>query len=169
MRHRLVPLLGFFALCGLLAGCGGSSGPTATATTNAAAATTAPVATATAAPLPTASAPAARIPTATPAGAPTSAAPAIGGNTIAVELKDYAITLSPSTASAGMVTFNVRNSGPSAHNFNVRMGDEEKGVMTLDPGKTATLTLDLKAGSYDFRCNVPAHSLLGMKGTLTVK
>ncbi len=84
-------------------------------------------------------------------------------------MKDYAITLSISTVNAGMVTFNVKNSGPSAHNFNVQANGEEKGVMTLDPGATKTLTLDLKAGSYIFRCNIPGHDLLGMKGTLTVK
>lgn len=68
-----------------------------------------------------------------------------------------------------MVTFTVKNNGPSPHNFNVGMGGDEKGVATLDPGKTATLMLDLKPGTYTFRCNIPGHDLLGMKGTLTVK
>jgi uncharacterized cupredoxin-like copper-binding protein len=86
-----------------------------------------------------------------------------------VELKDFAIMLDKSTVSPGMVTFNVKNSGPSPHNFNVKVNGEEKGVTTLDPGKTATLTLNLPAGAYDFRCNIPGHDLLGMKGTLTVK
>ncbi len=68
-----------------------------------------------------------------------------------------------------MVTFNIKNSGPSPHNFNVQINGEEKGVPTLDAGKTATLTLDLKPGTYTYRCNIPGHDLLGMKGTLTVK
>jgi uncharacterized cupredoxin-like copper-binding protein len=104
------------------------------------------------------------------ATAPAASAPsAAGSTTVAVELKDFAITLDKSTVSAGTVTFNVKNSGPSPHNFTMKVNGEEKGVPTLDSGKTMTLTLDLKAGSYDFLCNIPGHDLLGMKGTLTVK
>jgi plastocyanin len=86
-----------------------------------------------------------------------------------VQLMDFKIALDRSTVSAGMVTFIIKNNGPSPHNFNVKIGSEEKGVPTLDPGATATLTLDLKPGTYDYRCNIPGHDLLGMKGTLTVK
>ncbi len=86
-----------------------------------------------------------------------------------VQLKDFMITLDKSTVSAGMVTFNVKNNGPSPHNFNVKINGEEKGIPTIDPGATMTITLDLKPGAYDYRCNIPGHDLLGMKGTLTVK
>ncbi|MGI8856073.1 MAG: cupredoxin domain-containing protein [Thermomicrobiales bacterium] len=175
MRHRIIPLLGIVTLCIFLAACGGSAASTATiaaptraaATTPAApAATTAPASAATSS---ATSAPAASVAPATPATSATIAPGAGGGNAVAVELKDYAITLSTSTVSAGMVTFTIKNNGPSAHNFNVQANGEEKGVTTLDPGTTKTLTLDLKAGSYVFRCNIPGHDLLGMKGMLTVK
>jgi uncharacterized cupredoxin-like copper-binding protein len=185
MRHRLVSLLGFFILGAALAGCGGGTSAPATATTitptsattNVPAATvsatrpaTAPAAATVAAPATTAPSVAATSPAASAPVVPATAVASAGdGKTVAVELKDYAITLSTSTVSAGMVTFNVKNSGPSAHNFNVMSNGEEKGVMTLDPGTTATLMLNLTAGSYDFRCNIPGHNLLGMKGTLTVK
>lgn len=180
MQHRLGPLFGLLTLCALLAACGGSTGAPATATVASptraaasAAAATVPATTTTAAPaVATAATTAPPVTTpATPAAAASSAsAPsAAGGNTVAVELKDYAITLSTSTVSAGMVAFTIKNSGPSSHNFNVTINGEEKGVPTLDAGKTMTLMLDLKAGSYDFRCAVPGHNLLGMKGTLTVK
>jgi uncharacterized cupredoxin-like copper-binding protein len=39
----------------------------------------------------------------------------------------------------------------------------------VNPGKTSTMTLTLKAGKYTFYCPVPGHRQLGMKGTLTVK
>jgi uncharacterized cupredoxin-like copper-binding protein len=189
MRHRLVPLVGLLTLCAFLAGCGGSTSTPATATlaaptSAAASAPTAPAPTATtaapaaaaasaapaatAAPSAATTAPAASAPAASAASATTAPA-AAGSTTVAVELKDFAIMLDKSTVSPGMVTFNVKNSGPSPHNFNVKVNGEEKGVTTLDPGKTATLTLNLQAGSYDFRCNIPGHDLLGMKGTLTVK
>lgn len=154
----------------------------ASAATVAPAATTAPAAPSapatTVVPVPTApAATAAPVPTAAAATtAPTAAAPAAattagsaGGKTVAVELKDFMIALDKTNVSAGMVTFNVKNSGPSPHNFNVSINGEEKGIMTLDAGKTATLTLDLKPGAYTYRCNVPGHDLLGMKGTLTAK
>ncbi len=167
MRHRLLLTLGVFGLCASLAACGGSS-TTATATTasSARAATSVP---ATTAPTIAATTSAPTAPVATVAA--TTAAPAASGTTIAVELKDFAIALDKSTVTAGMVTFTIKNTGPSPHNFSVLINGEEKGIAptTLDPGKTATLTLDLKAGAYTYRCNIPGHDLLGMKGTLTVK
>ncbi len=143
---------------------------TAPAAPSAPATTVVPVPTApaaTAAPVPTAAA-ATTAPTAAALAAAATAGSA-GGKTVAVELKDFMIALDKTNVSAGMVTFNVKNSGPSPHNFNVSINGEEKGIMTLDAGKTGTLTLDLKPGAYTYRCNVPGHDLLGMKGTLTAK
>jgi uncharacterized cupredoxin-like copper-binding protein len=187
MRHRLAPLSALVTLGAPHAACGGSTSTSApaplAAPTSAAAsapAVLAPTAT-TAAPAAATAVPAATTASSTATTAPAASAPAasaasattvpatIGNTSVAVELKDFAITLDKSTVNAGLVTFNVKNSGPSPHNFNVKVNGEEKGVPTLDPGKTATLTLDLPAGAYDFRCNIPGHDLLGMKGTLTVK
>ncbi len=126
------------------------------------------------APAPTVAQPTGTIPLATSASTvavatASAASAATGGNAVTVDLKDFAIALNTSTVSAGMVTFTIRNNGPSPHNFNVQITGEEKGIPTLDPGKSATLTLDLKPGTYTYRCNIPGHDLLGMKGMLTVK
>jgi len=142
-----------------------TAAPSASAATAAPAATTAPTTAPTAAPT---IAPATSAPTIAAATAP-AASVASGSNGVMVQLKDFMITVDKSTVSAGMVTFNVKNNGPSPHNFNVKINGEEKGVPTLDPGMTATLTLALTPGTYDYRCNIPGHDLLGMKGTLTVK
>jgi len=172
MRPRLGTLFGFLTLCTVLVGCGGSTtAPVSTAPPTRAATQSVTPATSVASP---ATAAAAIAPTAVAASfAPvpaTAAAPATGGsNDIAVMLKDYAIALDKSTVSAGMVTFTVKNNGPSPHTFHVMVGGEERGIGPLDPGKTTTLTLDLPVGSYSYRCRVPGHDLLGMKGTLTVK
>ncbi len=139
--------------------------PAGSAAASAPAATTAP----TTAPAAAAATSAPTAPAASVAATTAAPAAAAGGNTVAVELKDFMIALDKSTATAGMVTFNIKNSGPSPHNFNVQINGEEKGVPTFDAGKTATLTLDLKPGTYTYRCNIPGHDLLGMKGTLTVK
>lgn len=146
---------------------------------SAAASTVAPTRAATAAPAATTAPTTA--PTAAPTIAPATSAPTIaaatapavpvasGSNVVMVQLKDFMIALDKSTVSAGMVTFNVTNNGPSPHNFNVKINGEEKGIPTTDPGMTATVTLALTPGTYDYRCTVPGHDLLGMKGTLTVK
>ncbi len=143
--------------------------PSASAATAAPAVTTAPTTVPTTAPTaaPTI-APATSAPSIAAATAP-AASVASGGNVVMVQLKDFMIALDKSTVSAGMVTFTIKNNGPSPHNFNVKINGEEKGVPTLDPGTMATLTLALTPGTYDYRCNIPGHDLLGMKGTLTVK
>jgi uncharacterized cupredoxin-like copper-binding protein len=178
MRDRLLPLAALLVLT-ILAACGGGTSTTATT-----APTTAPTANAasTSAPTVALTSAATAVPAATtaPTAAPATSAPTVsaatapaasvasGGNVVMVQLKDFMIALDRSTVSAGMVTFTIKNNGPSPHNFNVKIGSEEKGVPTLDPGATMTLTLDLKPGTYDYRCNIPGHDLLGMKGTLTV-
>ncbi|ESZ56195.1 copper tolerance protein [Mesorhizobium sp. L103C105A0] len=42
-------------------------------------------------------------------------------------------------------------------------------VSELDPGKTGSLTLDLKPGSYAVFCNIPGHFMNGMWATILVK
>ena len=52
--------------------------------------------------------------------------------------------------------------------------DEDKAldlgeVSELDPGKTGSVTLDMKPGKYILYCNVPGHYAMGMWTTLEVK
>jgi plastocyanin len=75
------------------------------------------------------------------------------------------------TAKAGTVTIVMTNpkSSGSKHGIAVQgKGINKKGKI-VRAGKTATLTLQLKAGRYTFYCNFDDHRSLGMKGTLTVK
>lgn len=185
MRNRLLPLVALLVL-GLLAACGGNASTTATIAPTkpvSASPTIAPTVNAASASVPTVvstrAASSAFVATTAPTAAPVTSAPTAatttpatsassGGNVVMVQLKDFMIALDRSTVSAGMVTFSIKNNGPSPHNFNVKINGDEKGVPTLDPGTTMTLTLDLKPGTYEYRCNIPGHDLLGMKGTLTV-
>ena len=41
-------------------------------------------------------------------------------------------------------------------------------VSEMDPGKTGTLTIDLKPGKYILYCNIPAHFMNGMWTEITV-
>jgi uncharacterized cupredoxin-like copper-binding protein len=100
------------------------------------------------------------------------------------------IKTSPGAVKAGEVTFKVTNdSKDTVHEMIVmyladprkplpyldaenrvdedRAGDKGE-VSELDPGKSGTLTVDLKAGKYLLICNVPGHYGAGMWAEFTV-
>jgi uncharacterized cupredoxin-like copper-binding protein len=113
-----------------------------------------------------------------------------GGSTsggISAAEKDFSITLSSSTGTAGSNTFTISNQGPSTHEFVIiKTNDapdalpvsngsvDESGLTIVDeneevvPGTTPTLTTNLDAGSYVIICNVPSHYQLGMHTAFTV-
>jgi uncharacterized cupredoxin-like copper-binding protein len=62
------------------------------------------------------------------------------------------------------VTF--ENKGAQLHDFKI---DDPAFKVDADPGKTATKTVTLKAGTYAFYCDIPGHRAQGMNGTLVVK
>ncbi len=91
---------------------------------------------------------------------------------------DLAFTLSKtSNITAGPVTFKVTNAGTLPHDFKICATPVTKltanacvGKVTpmLAKGKSATLTLTLKKGQYEFLCTVPGHASAGMKGAIGV-
>ncbi len=83
---------------------------------------------------------------------------------IAISLQEFSIT-GRMSAPAGHVVFHVTNAGSMAHNFTVT---GKGGTPMLPPGQTATLALDLTAGSYVVYCAVPGHKEAGMESTFTV-
>jgi uncharacterized cupredoxin-like copper-binding protein len=85
--------------------------------------------------------------------------------TVAVSGKEYSFTPSSISVSHGAVTFRFTNRGKIGHDLNV----DGKKTPVINPGKTATITVSLKKGTYTFICTVPGHAKLGMKGTLKVK
>jgi uncharacterized cupredoxin-like copper-binding protein len=117
-----------------------------------------------------------------------------GGATVRAVEKDFSISLSPGSTAAGGVTFDIRNDGPSEHEFvvfrsdlspnqlpttkddnDVTIVDEEgEGLEPVDEqediaaGDTATLTVDLQPGNYVVVCNLPAHYQQGMHAQFTV-
>jgi plastocyanin len=72
-------------------------------------------------------------------------------------------------ASAGSVTIDFTNDSSIGHNVTVEgNGVEDEATDTISQS-SATLTLDLKAGTYTFYCSVDGHRAAGMEGTLVVK
>jgi uncharacterized cupredoxin-like copper-binding protein len=97
-------------------------------------------------------------------------APASGGQAISIDESEF--KLDPSSVEvdqAGMVTFEVTNSGQIDHALEVEGQGVEEETETIEPGETAELTVDLsKEGSYEIYCPIDGHRDSGMEGTLTV-
>ena len=106
---------------------------------------------------------------------------------VTVELKEYAITVTPATFAAGTIKFGVRNAGTMEHEFEIIKTDltvdklvvdvgagkaKEDGlvkqIQSILPSKVATTTANLTAGSYVIICNVAGHYQLGMRAAFKV-
>ena len=74
-------------------------------------------------------------------------------------------------ARPGTVTLRMTN--PSSAGIKHGIAIEGHGVdrdgPIVAPGKTSTVTVTLKKGTYTYYCPVPGHEQAGMKGTLTVR
>jgi uncharacterized cupredoxin-like copper-binding protein len=120
----------------------------------------------------------------TNAVAPSTPAPALP-HKVGVGLREFAVDTTASTAAAGRVTFNVRNTGNVTHEFVVlrtakpagallkgARADEsgnvgETGDLKADASKK--LTLNLKPGHYALICNLPGHYKAGQHTDFTVR
>jgi len=89
--------------------------------------------------------------------------------TTSVTEKDYRLILSSKKVPAGPVKFVIRNASRTAHAFAVAgPGLRTKRTKTIEPGKSATLLVTLRAGKVSVWCPMPGHAALGMKATITV-
>jgi uncharacterized cupredoxin-like copper-binding protein len=99
------------------------------------------------------------------------AAPALGsrthatGTAVTVTATEFHFKLSKTSVPHGSVTFTVVNKGHVAHDFKI----SGKKTPLIKPGKSAKLTVTLKAGKIAYLCTVAGHAAAGMKGKLTVK
>jgi uncharacterized cupredoxin-like copper-binding protein len=84
---------------------------------------------------------------------------------VTVTASEFKFKLSTTSVPKGAVTFTVVNKGKIPHDFKIA----GKKTPLLKPGKSAKLTVTLKAGKFPYICSVAGHAQLGMKGTLTAK
>jgi uncharacterized cupredoxin-like copper-binding protein len=69
------------------------------------------------------------------------------------------------TAHPGRVTFRITNRGTLKHDFKIA----GKRTRLIGVGKTRSLTVTLRRGTYKYICTVPGHAAAGMKGRLRVR
>src|SRR5215211_4895944 len=102
------------------------------------------------------------------ASPPNQAAATAGGAAINVTLKEMTVALDKTQAAAGTTAFVVQNIGHAHHNFAIKGNGVEQKTPLLESGQSATLTVNLSPGTYEYECAVPGHAMAGMQGTLIV-
>ncbi|MFG1671362.1 copper-binding protein [Streptomyces sp. Y7] len=91
-----------------------------------------------------------------------------GGTQVTAEMTDFHIKLSTEKFQPGPYTFTVKNMGGHEHALEIEGPGGESRSKTMEPGRSTTLTVNLKSGSYEVYCPVDGHKDLGMKTEITV-
>jgi plastocyanin len=73
------------------------------------------------------------------------------------------------SAKAGKVKIVLDNPSSLPHAVEVEGNGVEEETDTIGQDETADVTVDLKAGEYEYYCPVDGHKAAGMEGTLTVQ
>ena len=89
----------------------------------------------------------------------------VTAKTVAVQEKEFKIILASSTVAHGAIAFDVKNVGKIPHDLAIQGGAK---TSLISAGKSATLTVTLKPGTYTLYCSVPGHRAAGMAAKLTV-
>jgi plastocyanin len=72
------------------------------------------------------------------------------------------------SARAGAVKIDFTNDSPVAHNVTIQQGSKNVSATATVTQSKASVTAQLKPGTYTFYCSVDAHRQAGMAGTLKV-
>ena len=91
-----------------------------------------------------------------------------GGAVVNAQAAEFSLTVDKVELAVGRTTFVVENRGSAAHNFVIRDNGLEEATPVIEPGGSATLTIDLEPGTYTYLCTIGSHDRLGMRGSLTV-
>lgn len=70
------------------------------------------------------------------------------------------------STTAGRQVVTVHNSGKLRHTFSINSIGSE---VTVNPGETKELEIDVEPGTYRYVCRVLDHEGLGMRGALQVR
>jgi uncharacterized cupredoxin-like copper-binding protein len=94
---------------------------------------------------------------------------ASGGGSVKLSATEFKFTPDNPSVDKGTAKFSVSNDGQAPHALEVEGPDGEKETPVIQPGKSATLSVDLsKDGTYEFYCPVGNHKQMGMEGEVKV-
>jgi uncharacterized cupredoxin-like copper-binding protein len=83
---------------------------------------------------------------------------------------DFKFSKPHPTVSHGLVQFKLKNTGSTTHAFKLVKSKRKKvRSKDLSPGKSTTVKIRLKPGTYKFYCPIDGHRALGMKGKVRVR
>ena len=99
--------------------------------------------------------------------------PAEAESTVAVTMRDFKFEM-PATVKAGKVLFDIKNEGPTEHEFVVFQGSKQVAELEgQDRGESGKLAIVLPAGRYTVKCLIGSggarHDNLGMIQNITVE
>jgi plastocyanin len=87
-----------------------------------------------------------------------------------VDEGEYYLTPTHTTVAAGTVELDPVNLGMDEHNLTIEDAQGNLvGLVTVEPGQTQTIDVQLAPGSYRLFCSLYNHAALGMNATLTVR
>ncbi|WP_445151191.1 hypothetical protein [Baekduia sp. Peel2402] len=112
------------------------------------------------------------IPAASPPASsdPTPIAPAAAR--LQATTREWSITLSRPSVTAGALVLQLVNRGEDAHDLHLRPASGGADLLTIvstEPSGVADASGTLAAGTYTLYCSLPGHEAAGMKATLTVQ
>jgi plastocyanin len=87
------------------------------------------------------------------------------GGAITVCASDIKYDVKTIKAQPGSLKITLENDGAIYHTMKISNTDLQ---LKVNAGKSATGTVSLSKGTYDFDCTVPGHAAAGMKGTIEV-
>jgi len=113
-----------------------------------------------------------------------ASAPAATSGTVNVILNEMNVVPTPATAKAGKVTFAVNNAGQLPHEMVVIKTDKKADALgsgtkvpetgsvgetgDIAPGKSKSVSFNLKSGHYVLICNIAGHYSAGMHADFNV-
>jgi plastocyanin len=101
------------------------------------------------------------------ASAPTGGATT--GTVIEVDERNFTIELSTTEFAPGTYTFVATNNGQTTHALEIEGQGLEEETEDIAPGDSASLTVTLEAGEYEFYCPVGNHKEMGMELDITLE
>jgi plastocyanin len=92
------------------------------------------------------------------------------GTVVIVVETEYKIVLSQGSFTPGTYTFDVTNHGQKTHSLEINGPGVRRVKLpeNLGPGQSATMTVILRAGTYDVFCDIDRHKARGMDVSIHV-